>query len=354
MSRWLTPRMAALSPYVPGEHVETGDIIRLNSNESPYPPSPGVRAAMADTLQSLNFYNDPDCAALRGAIAALAGVRPENVMAGNGSDQVIFLALMAFAGEQRTVALPDVTYSYYDDFMAALGIAGLRRPLDADFRLNPDDYLSPGVMTVFPNPNAPTGLAVPLDDIRRIAKADEERVVLVDEAYVDFGAESAVPLIWECPNLLITRTFSKSGSLAGARLGYALGSEALIGELMRVRSATDLYGVSRMAQAAGIAACREWDYYAGNCARIEESRAWTADRLRALGWETTESLANFLFVRPKADAGRVARALADRGILVRHWAKPRVADWLRISVGTRQDMERLCEAARELTEEGIV
>ena len=347
----LVPRMAALPPYRPGGHAVGAGWLQLNSSAPPYPPSGGVAAAAAKAAAGLNVYNDPDCLALRGALARRLGLAPENVMAANGSDQALYLSLMAFADAERPVALPDLTYSYYDDFAFALGIPLLRRPLREDFTLDPEDYLQPGVNVLFPNPNAPTGLALSLADIRRIAKADEGRAVIVDEAYVDFGAETALPLIGECPNLLITRTFSKSGSLAGGRLGFALGSAGLIADLARVRSSVDLYGVSSMAQAAGIAACREWAYYEENCCLVAAARDWTRGALRDLGCRALPSLGNFLFVRPPIDAARLHARLKERRILVRRLSHPRASAWLRISIGTQADMRRLVSAVQAILEE---
>ena len=350
---FLTKRAAALPPYTPGGHGGREDMLLLNSNESPFPPSPGVLSAVAKAAAGLNLYNDPDCRALRKALAARLGVKPENVMASNGSDQALYLALMAFAGEERPVLLPDITYGYYEDFAAALGVRLKKRPLRGDFTLNPADYREAGAMVLFPNPNAPTGLALSLSDLASILSADEGRVVVIDEAYAEFGAESALPLIAEHPNLLITRTFSKSGSLAGARLGYAIGSEEIVGELARVRSATDLYGVSALAQAAGAAACREWAYYAENCEKIAAAREWTKARLREMGCECTDSLANFLFVRPEKDAKRVFESLRNMGILVRYWDKPGLEDRLRITVGTQAQMRRLAAAMERILKEDV-
>lgn len=350
MSLYLTSRMASLPPYVPGAYSDSVNALRLNTNESPYPPSEGVARAVAAKISGLCVYNDPDCVKLRRAIAAHCGVQEDNVMAGNGSDQVLYLAIMAFADEDRPVVLPDVTYDYYEDFAAALGVPVERKPLRKDYTLDPADYMEKGKMPVFPNPNAPTGLSISLDEIESIAHADERRVVVVDEAYGAFGSKSAVSLLGKCPNLLVTRTFSKSGSLAGARLGYALGSRELIEELSRVRSSVDLYGVSSMAQAAGIAACEEWAYYEANCRRIMEARTWTQERLTQLGFLVLPSSANFVFARPPMNTEEMYHGLERRGILVRYWNKPRTKDWLRISIGTQQDMERLTSAAAEILE----
>ena len=353
MSRFLMEKLAKLPAYVPGEHAEDGRLIRLNTNESPYPPSPGVLEAVSAEVGRLGYYNDPDCTALRGALASLYGVGRENVICGNGSDELLFLAFMAFADAAHPIALPDITYSYYELFAAALGVPLERIPLEADFSVNPAGYASLGRMIVLANPNAPTGLALSPGQIAGICETNPGRVVLIDEAYVDFGAESCLPLIDRYPNLLVVRTFSKSRSMAGARLGYAFGCAALIAELDTVRNAVGLYSVNRMTQAAGFAACRENGYYMENCRRIIASRSYTADALRALGFEVTASLGNFVFARCGHRPGAaLAAALRERGILVRRWDAPGIADWLRITVGSQAEMEALVRAMTEILKEG--
>ena len=353
MSCFLIEKLRGLPAYVPGEHAEDGRLIRLNTNESPYPPSPGVLGAVQAEVGQLGYYNDPDCTALRGALAALYGVGPENVICGNGSDELLFLSFMAFADAAHPIALPDITYSYYDLFAAALGIPLERIPLQADFTVDPEGYASLGRMIVLANPNAPTGLALSPEQIAGICETNLGRVVLIDEAYVDFGAESCLPLIDRYPNLLVVRTFSKSRSMAGARLGYAFGCAALIAQLETVRNAVCLYSVNRMTQAAGIAACGENDYYMENCRRIIASRGYTKDALRALGFEVTDSLGNFVFARcGRMPGAALAAALRERGILVRRWDAPRIADWLRITVGSQAEMEALVRAVTEILKEG--
>ena len=353
MSCFLMEKLRGLPAYVPGEHAEDGRFIRLNTNESPYPPSPGVLGAVQAEVGQLGYYNDPDCTALRGALAALYGVGPENVICGNGSDELLFLSFMAFADAAHPIALPDITYSYYDLFAAALGIPLERIPLQADFTVDPEGYASLGRMIVLANPNAPTGLALAPEQIAGICETNPEHVVLIDEAYVDFGAESCLPLIGRYPNLLVVRTFSKSRSMAGARLGYAFGCAALIAQLETVRNAVCLYSVNRMTQAAGIAACGENDYYMENCRRIMASRGYTVDALRALGFEVTDSLGNFVFARcGRMPGAAMAAALRERGILVRRWDAPRIADWLRITVGSQAEMETLVRAVTEILKEG--
>ena len=349
---YLMARHSALPRYVPGTHEEGTEVVRLNTNESPYPPSPGVAQAVAGEIDRLQFYNDPDCTALRVAFAQVLGVQPENVLAGNGSDEVLYWAFMAFADETHPIALPDVTYSYYDLFAAAHGIPLHRIPLRADFSVNPEDYLGLNEMIVLANPNAPTGLALSPGQLERIARSNPHNVLIVDEAYVDFGWETCLPLIDTCPNLLVVRTFSKSRSLAGARLGFAIGCPALIAELETVRNAVNLYSVSRMSQAAGVAACREEAYYRGNCARIIRTRAYTAEALRARGFDVADSLGNFVFARCTfMDAGALQGKLAGRGILVRHWNAPRIGDYLRITIGTQAQMEVLMAAIDEIRQE---
>lgn len=337
-----------LPAYVPGDHEEGDGFIRLNTNESPYPPSPAVRAAVDKEIGRLNYYNDPDCTALREALAGLYGLAPDQVIAGNGSDELLYLAFIAFADGEHPIALPDITYGYYDLFAASLGVPLVRKPLREDFSINYRDYLNIGQTVLFPNPNAPTGLALPLEQIEEIAKSNPDSVVIVDEAYVDFGGETCLPLIDRYPNLLIVRTFSKSRSLAGARLGYAFAQRALIAALHTVRNAVNLYSVSRMAQAAGVVAVAENDYYMANCRKIIEARDYTTQMLRAQGFDVLSSLGNFVFARPRAmSAGTLAERLRERGILVRHWDKERIGDYLRITIGTMQEMQAL-EAAIEM------
>lgn len=342
MGSLLMERFRGLPAYVPGAHREGTDVLRLNTNESPYPPSAGVRAAVAAQIDSLQYYNDPDCTALLEALAALHGVSPDQVMAANGSDEVLYFAFMAFADGAHPIVLPDVTYGYYELFAAALGVPLRRVPLKADFSLDSRDYLDAEGMVVIANPNAPTGMAIPPEEVGCIAAANPGRVVLIDEAYVDFGAGSALPLIAQYDNLLIVRTFSKSRSMAGGRLGYALGASTLIAQLSVIRNAVNLYSVGRMTQAAGVAVCREDGYYRENCRRIIAAREYTAQALTARGFEVLPSLGNFVFARcRRMDAATLLAALAARGILVRHFDAPRTREYLRITIGTIEDMHRL-------------
>ena len=345
---FLLEKHRSLPAYVPGDHEEGGGFIRLNTNESPYPPSPGVAKAIAGEVSRLGYYNDPDCTALRAALAGLYGVKPGQVIATNGSDELVYFAFLAFADETHPIALPDITYGYYALFAAAHGIALERVPLKDDFSIDYRDYLGIGRTIVFPNPNAPTGYALPVWQVKEIAKSNPHNVVIIDEAYVDFGAQTSLPLIEELDNLLIVRTFSKSRSMAGARLGYGFGCESLIAQLETMRNAINLYSVNRMTQAAGIVAVQENDYYMNNCKRIVEARDFTTRMLREQGFDVLDSLGNIVFARPKAmHAKTLARELRTRGILVRHWDQDRIRDYLRITIGTMQEMQAL-DAAIEM------
>ena len=345
---FLLEKHQSLPAYTPGDHEEGDGFVRLNTNESPYPPSPGVKAAVAGEVGKLGYYNDPDCAALREALASLYGVKPAQVIATNGSDELLYFAFLAFADRDHPIALPDITYGYYDLFAAAHGIPLEKVPLKDDFTIDYRDYMGIGKTVVFPNPNAPTGYALPVWQVAEIAKSNPENVIIVDEAYVDFGAETCLPLIEQYPNVLIVRTFSKSRSMAGARLGYGFACEGLIAELEIMRNAINLYSVNRMTQAAGIAAVQENDYYMKNCQRVIEAREYTTRMLREQGFEVLDSLGNFVFAKPKAmNAGTLAAQLRERGILVRHWEKDRIRDYLRITIGSMQEMQAL-ECAIEM------
>ena len=345
---FLLKRHQALPVYVPGDHAEGGSFIRLNTNESPYPPSPGVAEAVQKEIDSLQFYNDPDCKEIKAALAKTYGVKPQNVTVSNGSDELLYFAFMAFADGEHPIVLPDVTYGYYDLFAAALGIQMEKIPLADDFSVRVSDYCGIGKMIVLANPNAPTGYALPVERIEEIVRSNPKSVVLIDEAYIDFGAQSALPLIHKYENLLIVRTFSKSRSMAGARIGFGFGSEQIISDIETIRNAINLYSVSRMAQAAGVAALEENDYYMENCRRIVEAREYTIKMLREQGFEVLDSLGNFVFAKPHGmGAAALKEQLAVRGILVRHWDKPRIRDYLRITIGTMAQMQAL-DAAIEM------
>ena len=350
MSRWISQEAERLAPYTPGEQPQDQQYVKLNTNESPFPPSPKVLKAInrAEILK-LNLYSDPTCAALTEAIARRYELKAKNVLAGNGSDEVLAFAFRAFCGAGQPVAFADVTYGFYKSQAALFDLDVKIIPLREDFTLHVDDYMDfPGTI-VIANPNAPTGIAVPRNDIQRLLEANPDRVVIVDEAYVDFGAESCVPMIYRYDNLLVTQTMSKSRSLAGGRVGYALGSPELIADLNRVKYSFNPYNVNRMSMAAAVAAMEDTDYFTRCCAAIQENRAWTASALEALGFFVLPSAANFLFAKhPRLGGRALYQGLKARGILVRWFDGPRTRDFVRITVGSRPQMEALTDAVRDI------
>ena len=329
MSQFLNGALRRLTPYTPGEQPRNQAYIKLNTNESPYPPSPGVLAALNRAEgENLRLYSDPEAVELREALA----------------DEALSFAFLAYAADGRGVAFPDISYGFYAVFARLYGIPVRQVPLRADFRLAPEDYNHLHRTIVLANPNAPTGLALSRDEVEGIVRANPDAVVVVDEAYVDFGGESAVPLTARYPNLLVVQTFSKSRSMAGARLGYAIGDAALIQDLEAIRFSTNPYNVNRLTLRTGAAALAEQDYYDANCAAIVDTRADTKRRLEALGFTCTDSRANFLFARhPAADGGDLYRRLKERGVLVRRFDAPRIGDYIRITIGTRAQMDALLE-----------
>lgn len=352
MSKFFVEKYAALTPYTPGEQPKDQQYIKLNTNESPYPPSPGVRRAVLGQTALLQLYSDPELTAIRTAIAEKFGVRPGQVIATNGSDEVLNFAFMAFADEQAPLIFPDITYGFYPVFAQLNGIPYEEIPLKADFTIEPNDYIAAGKTIVIANPNAPTGAYLPLNTIEEIVRSNPNNVVIIDEAYVDFGADSAVKLVDRYDNLLVTQTFSKSRSMAGARLGFGIGSEALIRDLNTIRYSTNPYNVNRMTEAAGVAALEEDSYYRGCCGTIMENREWTARALEGLGFEVLPSLTNFLFARhPELDGEDLYRKLKDRGILVRHFTKDRIRDFNRITIGTRDQMDALIDTITRIRKE---
>lgn len=352
MSRFFSSRYAALTPYTPGEQPQDQDYLKLNTNESPFPPSPGVAAAVAAQCGKLQLYSDPQCAGLRRALADRYGVSPANIMVGNGSDEVLDLAFCAFAGEERPLYFADVTYGFYPVFAAKNRLPYEVIPLKEDFTIDPADYFGKNGVAVIANPNAPTGLALGLDRLEAILQANPDGVLIVDEAYVDFGAESAAALLDQYDNLLVVRTFSKSRSMAGARLGFAIGCEALIADLETLRYSTNPYNVNRMTLAAGEAALAEDDYYMDNCRRIAAIRQDVAGQLEAMGWRVLPSKTNFLFAASPNLGGRAMyQALREKGVLVRHFDAPRTRDFIRITIGDEAQMERFVNTVKEIEKE---
>ena len=352
MSRYLNPAHAALEVYVPGEQPKDMRYVKLNTNENPYPPAPGVAEAVRDEIGRLQLYSDPECAALRDAIAELHGLKRENVYVSNGSDDILYFAFIAFAGSGVPACFPDISYGFYKVFAELNHVPYRLIPLREDFSIDPGDYKGLDAMIAIANPNAPTGLALSRDQVEAIVAANPDHVVLIDEAYVDFGAESCLPLIGKYDNLLVVQTFSKSRNLAGARLGFAMASPGLIEDLNRIKYSTNPYNVNRMTMAAGVAAIRQNDYCMANCARIIDTRQSTAKRLEVLGYQVLPSSANFVFARhPGIGGGELYRQLKRRGVLVRHFDAPmRIRDYNRITIGTPEQMDALIEATEAILE----
>ncbi len=349
MSRFLSPTLSHLEPYTPGEQPQDRSYVKLNTNESPYPPAPAVLEAIQKETGRLQLYPDPACAALRQKAAAYYGLEPDQIMAGNGSDENLFFALRAFCDEKHPLAHADITYGCYTVWCGLLHIPEDIIPLEADFSLDPIQYHGRKETIVIANPNAPTGLALPPEAIGAIADANPDNVVIVDEAYVDFGAQSCVPLIASHDNLLVVQTFSKSRQMAGARLGLTMGNRELIADMERVRSSLNPYNINRMTLAAGIAALESTGYFNETRHQIMETRAWTAGELARRGFELTHSQTNFLFARTdRMEGGTLYQALRDKGVLVRHFSAPRISDWLRITVGTMEQMETLLNKLDEI------
>ena len=353
MSRFLSARFADLETYTPGEQPQDMQYVKLNTNESPFPPSPEVIAAVnAYEVGRLNLYPDPDCRVLRQKLADLYGVGPGNVFLSNGSDDILNFAFMAFCDESRPVAFPSISYGFYPVYANLYRLPYTAIPLREGFRLDPEDYCSIRKNIVIANPNAPTGRVISVADIERIAASNPDHVVLIDEAYIDFGGESCRGLIPRYENLLVCQTFSKSRSMAGGRLGFALGSEALIADLNKIKYSTNPYNINRLTMAAAEAAIDSSDYYVRNCRTIAENRAYTVSALEKLGFETLPSKANFIFTRcPNVEGGTLYSALKAKGVLVRHWDKPEISDYCRITIGSREQMDILLEKILEILQE---
>ena len=349
MSRFLSGALRQLAPYVPGEQPHQRRYIKLNTNESPYPPAPGVLRAVGVEAADLRLYPDPEARELKAALAARHHVGPENIFVGNGSDEVLNFAFLAFASDGRGATFADITYGFYPVFCGLYHIPTRIVPLRENFTLNPEDYYGLGRTIVLANPNAPTGLALSRTQVEEIVKANQDSVVIVDEAYVDFGGESCVELTRHYDNLLVVQTFSKSRSLAGARLGFAVGHPELIADLETIKFSTNPYNVDRLTLRAGAAALAEQSYYDRCCRTIMDARDHTADQLRRMGFTVLPSRTNFLFVRREGlNGGAIYRDLKDRGVLVRHFDQARIRDFVRVTVGTPEQMNVFLELLREL------
>lgn len=350
MSRFLSQEAQRLAPYTPGEQPQDQQYIKLNTNESPFPPSPKVLEAISQAeVSKLNLYSDPTCGQLNATIARRYGLKPEQVITGNGSDEILAFAFRAFCGEGKGVAYADITYGFYKAQVALFGLDATIVPLREDLTLRVDDYMDfPGTV-VIANPNAPTGIPVSCDEIRRLLEANPDRIVIVDEAYVDFGGESCVSMLGDYENLLVVQTMSKSRQLAGARVGFALGSAELIADLNRVKYSFNPYNVNRLSLLAGTAAIEDEAYFQSCCSAIRENRAWTVGKLEALGFTVLPSQANFIFAKSdRISGGDLYRKLKENGILVRWFDSDRIRDYVRITIGSAEQMAALVEKITQL------
>lgn len=352
MSKFFSKKFSALTPYTPGEQPKERKYIKLNTNESPFPPPLSVTEAAKREAATAQLYSDPENSKLIELVAKTWNVKKSQVIATNGSDEVLNFAFMAFCDGTHPIAFPDITYGFYSVFAQLHGIPYEKIPLKDDFSVAHKDYVGIGKNIVIANPNAPTGLCLTLEQIEDIVKSNPENVVIIDEAYVDFGGESAVALIDKYDNLLVTQTFSKSRSLAGARLGLGFGSEALIADLQTLRYSTNPYNVNRMTEAAGVAALEAEDYFKSNAKTIMKTRAYTKAELEKLGFEVLDSKANFLFAQSsRIEGGELYEKLKARGILVRHFNGGRISNFNRITIGAKEEMDALLEEIKKILKE---
>ena len=350
MDKPFLDKLRKIDPYVPGEQPKTANIIKLNANENPYPPAPGVTEVLRTfDADKLACYPDANARALKTAIAERFDRKPSEVFLGNGSDDVLALAFQSFFCSDKPILYPDITYSFYPVWCDLFRIPYETMPLDQDFCVNVRDYDKPNGGIVLPNPNAPTGRGVSLDFLEDLLQHNADCVVIIDEAYVDFGAQSALPLLNKYENLLIVQTTSKSRSLAGMRIGYALGSETLIATLEAVKNSYNSYTMDAIALAVGEASIRDEAYFQETCRKIMATRDRSAEALRALGFTVLPSLTNFLFItHPEKKAPEIFAALREKGIFIRYFKLPRIDNYLRITVGTDAQMDALLAALAEL------
>ena len=349
MSIFMDKRFSSLKEYTPGEQPQDKKYIKLNTNESPFPPSPAVlKVINSDEAAKLKLYSDPECKQLKKSIAEVYGVDPKNVFVSNGSDEILSFAFMLY-GNVSGAVFPDISYGFYKVFGDLYGVDYLQKPLGDDFTVNTEDYKNTGRFTVLANPNAPTGIALSLSEIEEIVASNADSVVLIDEAYVDFGGESCYKLIDKYSNLIVCQTFSKSRSMAGARLGFCFANEELIKDLELIKYSTNPYNINRLTQAAGVAAMSENDYYIDNCQKIIQNRDYTKQELEKLGFSVLDSKANFLFAKSDKISGEeLYLKLKDKGVLVRHFTSDKIKEFNRITIGSRNEMESFIAAVKEI------
>lgn len=351
MSRFFSPKYSNLVPYTPGEQPKNMEYVKLNTNESPFPPSDGVYEAVKCEAEKLHLYSDPQATVITEKIAKRYGVKPTQVLVTNGSDEVLNFAFMAYGSDKKEMLFPDITYGFYTVFAELNGIKYREVPLTSDFSVDINDYIGKNTTVVIANPNAPTGKAISLDEIEKIVKSNPDNVVVIDEAYVDFGAESAVSLVDKYENLLVTMTFSKSRSMAGGRIGFGIASESIINDLNTIKYSTNPYNVNRLSQIAGAKAIDDDKYYMDNCKKIIENREYTKKELEKLGFFVLDSRANFIFAKSDKISGKdFYLKLKEKGVLVRHFDKERIKEFTRITIGTKEQMDVFLNKTKEILE----
>jgi len=349
MSKYFSSKFASLEPYVPGEQPQDMSYVKLNTNESPFDPPKEVVPVIRDAARNIRLYSDPESTELRQAIADYYGLEPENVMATNGSDEALNYAFMAFCDEEHPIVFPEITYGFYPVIATLNNIPFETISLREDYTIDSREYEGINKNICIANPNAPTGIAMALEEIEQIVRTNPDNIIIIDEAYVDFGARSAVPLLYRYDNLLVTQTFSKSRSLAGGRLGFILGAKDLIADMNTLRNASNPYNINRMTAKAGIVTLRENTYFRNSCQAIQFNRRYTSRALEALGFEILPSSANFLFVRSDRIGGEeLYRKLKEKGVLIRHFSDPKISDWNRVTIGTKVQMDIFLAKVEEI------
>ncbi len=352
MSRFFSEKYNVLVPYTPGEQPKDMKYIKLNTNESPFPPSQKAQEYAKKAAETLQLYSDPECRDLVEKAAKHFGVEKDEILFTNGSDEILNFAFMAFCDEKHPAVFPDISYGFYSVFAQLNGVPFTQIPLKEDFSICVEDYVGRNETIFIANPNAPTGLTLSVEDIEKIVASNPDCVVVIDEAYVDFGAESVVPLIHKYDNLLVTQTFSKSRSMAGARLGFGIGCKQLIQDLNTIKYSTNPYNINRMTMAAGIGVLEDEEYTQANCRKIAEIREWTVEELKKLGFVMTDSLANFIFAKhPDVDGKEIYLRLKEKGVLIRHFDSKRLCQYNRITVGSAEQMKIFIDKLNEVLEE---
>lgn len=352
MNRFLSSRLANLEPYTPGEQPQIQNLIKLNTNESPFPPSKKAVEMANVAANELQLYPDPECRTFTEMIAERLGVGFDEVLVTNGSDEILNFAFMAFCDKDREAVFPDITYGFYKVFAQLNGVPYREIPLDDDLKINLEKYNGLKATVFIANPNAPTGIYIPVSEIEALVKKNPESLFVIDEAYIDFGNQSAVSLVKKYDNILVTQTFSKSRSMAGARLGFGVGAKTLISAMNTIKYSTNPYNINKMTMAAGIGALSDQEYTIENCQTICKNREYTIKELLKRGFAVTDSRANFIFAKhPKISGEKIYQELRKRSILVRHFTGERILDYNRITIGTREQMDKFLEAIETILKE---